>query len=98
MNDKEWLESLKKLMDFQYNDDYDYSVNYREDKQRKDRNFSFHKVQSVEETNSFIFTSFPIDWITGELEIDKVDNRLVLKDIEIIKININKKTDYTDYI
>ncbi|MFD4931595.1 hypothetical protein ACFWMS_22265 [Peribacillus butanolivorans] len=95
LHDKEWVATINLLKNFHYDDKFDYSVSYREGKQRKDRTFTFHSVLHVEETNSFIFTSYESDWESGELTKD-VKNKLTLKDIEIINFNQREKPNF-DY-
>lgn len=62
MNDQEWVKTISALKGFQYDDNNNYTVIYREGAQRKNRSFGFHALQYVEETNSFIFTSFRSDF------------------------------------
>ncbi|ETI68140.1 hypothetical protein [Neobacillus vireti] len=96
MHDKAWLQTIDEIKKFVYDDNFRYSVTYKQDRQRNNRNFTFQDVSFVEETNTFIFTSFSYHWETGELEKDKVSDRLTLKDIEIIKVNKNEVEDYSD--
>ncbi|MED4567953.1 hypothetical protein P9302_00415 [Brevibacillus agri] len=93
MNDKEWVKTISALKEFEYDGNYNYKVVYREGTQRKNSSFIFHKLQFVEETNSFIFTSCMTDFKSGKIS-NEVRDKIVLKVVDIIKFEANKKPNY----
>lgn len=97
MQDADWVKAIGQLKEMKFEEGKIYSAIYRQYQQRKKRSFTFHNVQFVEETDSFILTSYVSDWETGELT-NEVDNKLTLKDIEIIKLDIEDEFDYSDFI
>ncbi|RBP95388.1 hypothetical protein DFO70_103430 [Cytobacillus firmus] len=92
MRDKDWLNAINSLKSLIIEEDKEYSVTYRENRQRNNRTFGFHKVKFVEDTQSFIFTSFVSDWESGELT-NEVRDKITLKDIDIIKYTVRDKPD-----
>ncbi|MCM2603738.1 hypothetical protein NDQ57_03350 [Rossellomorea marisflavi] len=95
MHDKNWLKTLEDLKKFRYDKEYNFSITYKKDNQKKNRRFTFQEVSFVEETNTFIFISYKENWETSELT-DEVSDRLTIKDIEIINFNVKKPDNYTD--
>lgn len=96
MNDPDWVKTISQLKNFDWNSEYDYTIIYKQDKQRNDRSFSFDSVKFVDETNSYIFCSHMTDFHTGELT-DEIRNRLVLIDTDIISLKSAKKFKASDY-
>lgn len=97
MNVKEWVQAISALRTLEVNNENkDYTVIYKKENQRKNRKFQFHKVEYVEETNTFIFTSFITSWEDGSLT-DEVNSREILMDIEIVDLKIEDKQDYSGY-
>ncbi|MGX2959482.1 hypothetical protein JNUCC23_09465 [Peribacillus sp. JNUCC 23] len=96
MQDKNWVKTIGDLKKFTYDDTKNFSVKYREEKQRKDRTFSFHSVDYVEENYTFIFTTFVTSFENSELT-DEVRTRLVLKDIDIISFRDTDKPNLDDF-
>ncbi|MCB2297066.1 hypothetical protein [Clostridium tagluense] len=96
MNDKNWVKAIGTLKTLEFdNEKKDYTVVYKKEKQRKNSNFRFNKVEYVEETYTFIFTNFK----SGEdgLLTEKVNSREVIMDIEIIDFKIEDKQDFSMY-
>ncbi|HDI3121662.1 hypothetical protein FDA77_00975 [Clostridium botulinum] len=92
MNSKEWVQTINTLKTLQIdNENKDYTVVYKKENQRKNREFTFHKVEYVEETKGFIFTSFELS--DEDSLTDEMDSRETLMDIEIVKIRIEDKED-----
>lgn len=94
MSDKQWVNVIAELQDFKYDENVEYYINYRQQRQRNNRKFEFHEVNYVEETNSFNFIKFALDIETGNVVIGNVVDRLVLQDIEIISLDSQEKQDY----
>ncbi|MEH7526127.1 hypothetical protein V7149_23100 [Bacillus sp. JJ1503] len=96
MQDPAWVKVIQALKSFKYDDTKDYSVIFKEEKQRKNRNQNFHEVTYVEETDSFIFISYVLNFECSELT-EEIRNRIVLKDIDIIDIRVTDKFRFEDY-
>ena len=97
MNDKVWVETINDLKLLKIdNENKEYTVIYKEKEQRKNREFQFHKVDFVSDTNSFIFTSFVERGEDGSLT-HEVEDREVLMDIEIVNFKIEDKEDVSGY-
>jgi len=97
MNVKEWVKAIGTLKTLEFdNKKKDYRVIYKKENQRKNREFEFHKVEYVEETYTFIFTSFSTSFEDGSL-MDEVRSREVLLAIEIIDLKIEDKQDFSIY-
>lgn len=97
MNSREWVHSINMLKTLEIeidNENKDYTVIYKKENQRKNREFRFNKVEYVEENNSFIFISFQTDDEDEKLT-DEIDSREVLMDIEIIDLTVEDKQDYS---
>ncbi|GGA11871.1 hypothetical protein GCM10008018_66150 [Paenibacillus marchantiophytorum] len=93
MGDSEWNKTISNLKEHVHDDSKIYKISYKQGLQKKNRSFGFDSLQYVEETNSFIFTSYTTDFETGELT-NVVRDKIVLRDIEIISLNIQSKSDY----
>lgn len=97
MNSKEWVNAIGTLKTLENdNEKKDYTVVYKKENQKKDRQFIFHKVEYAEERCTFIFTRIMTAYEDGSLT-DEVSSREVLMDIEIIDLKIEDKQDYSAY-
>lgn len=97
LNIKEWVCAISALKTLEFdNEKKDYTVVYKKENQRKNREFAFHKVEYVQATYTFIFTSFNTSYEDGSLT-DEVSSREVLMDIEIIDFKIEDKIDWSGY-
>jgi hypothetical protein len=101
MQSKEWREVISKLKELKVdNQTKNYVIVYKKENQRKDWDFKFNKVEYVEETKNFIFTSFKVNQDCSLS--DEITSREVLLDIEIIELKIIDKpvleeTNILDY-
>jgi len=90
MQSKEWRDVISKLKELEIdNKNKNYVIVYKKENQRKDRDFKFNKVEYVEETKNFIFTSFKVNQDCSLS--DEVTSREVLSVIEIIDLKISNK-------
>ncbi|WP_129598459.1 hypothetical protein [Anaerophilus nitritogenes] len=95
MNDKDWVETIDQLKNLECNNEkYDYRVIYRQGQQKKNRSFTFHKVNHEEGTETFTFILFDSDWETGDLT-EEINDRIVLRRSEIINLEVKEKFDWS---
>jgi hypothetical protein len=97
MNVPEWVATINALRNFSKEDGKKYRVKYKEQRQRKDRTFSFDKVEYIEEQHMFIFTRYETDWATGE-KTNEVDSRIEIKDIDVISLIIEDEINPEDFM
>jgi len=90
IHDPKWLNSMQQFKNFNYEDDKKYEILGKQDKQKKSKQFYFQKVKFIEETNSFIFTSYLEDCQSGKLT-DEISDKIALKKIDIIKYEVTEK-------
>ncbi|WP_102400476.1 hypothetical protein [Haloimpatiens massiliensis] len=98
MNNKEWVHAISTLKTLKLdNKNKDYTIIYKKENQRKNREFTFHEVQYIEKTNSFIFTRFNESCKDATLT-DEVNSKEVLMDIEIIDLEIQDKQNSKKFL
>ncbi|MBW9170754.1 hypothetical protein K2F43_05980 [Clostridium estertheticum] len=92
-NTKEWAKAINTLKTLEFdNKKKEYTVIYKKENQRKNREFEFHKAEYVEKAYTFIFTSFSPSDEDGSLT-DEVYSREVLLEVEIVDLKIEEKND-----
>lgn len=91
MLDKEWVKTIAELKELQCNNDkYTYKVIFKTERQKKNHSFTFQDIEYNEHTIGFIFKTYN--------QNDEVKEREVLKDIDIISLEIKEKYNLKDYV